>query len=78
MADPFRLGIVHVHLVDDWQDLEIVIQGKIRVGKRLRLDALSRIDDEDRSFAGRKRPGYFIGKVNMPWRIDQVEQISFA
>ena len=52
MLYEIRLGIVHVDLVDDRQDLQVVVQSQICIGKCLGLDALRRINDQDRSFTG--------------------------
>ena len=71
-------GIHHVNLVDDGNDLKIVVQRKIGVGKRLRLHALGGIHDKNSAFASRKGSRYFIGKVDVAWRIDQVERIVLA
>jgi hypothetical protein len=53
----------------------VVVEGQVDVGKRLRLDALGRIDDQDRSLAGGEAPRHLVGKVDVPGRVDQVEHV---
>ena len=55
-----------------------MVECKIYIGKRLRLYALRRIDDEDRAFAGRKGTRDFIVEIDMPWGIDEVQLVGFA
>ena len=79
----FRLYALHVcarevDFVDDRDDLQIMVERKIYIGKRLRLYALRRIDDEDRAFAGRKGTRDFIVEIDMPWGIDEVQLVGFA
>ncbi len=49
---PFGLGGGEVDLVDDRHDLVVVLDRLVDVGERLRLDALRRVDDQQRAFAG--------------------------
>ena len=65
-----------IDLVDDRDDLEVVLDREIRVGERLRLDALGRVDDEQRPFARGQRPGHLVGKVHVPGRVDQIEDVG--
>jgi hypothetical protein len=50
----------------------------VDVGECLRLDALAGVDHQQRAFAGRERPGNFVGEVDMARRIDQVEDVGLA
>ena len=52
----FRVGLREVDLVGDGHDLELVLEREVGVRERLRLDALSSIDDEQRPLAGLQRP----------------------
>ena len=54
-----------VDLVDDRDDLEVVLDREIGVGQRLRLDALGRVDQQQRAFARGQRPGYLVGEVHV-------------
>jgi hypothetical protein len=56
----FRLRARQIDLVDDRNDLEVVLDREVRVGQRLRLDALRRVHQQQRSFAGRERPRHFV------------------
>ena len=55
---PHALGVRggEVDLVDDGDDFVIVLDRLIDVGERLRLDALRRVDDQQRAFARGERP----------------------
>ncbi len=64
-----------VDLVDDRDDLEVVLDRQVRIGERLRLDALRSVDEQQRALARRQRPGHLVGKVDVPRRVDQVEDI---
>src|SRR5688572_30193173 len=64
-----------VDLVDDRDDLEVVLDGKVGVGERLRLDALRRVDQQQRAFAGGKRARHLIAEVDMTGSVDQVEDV---
>ena len=48
---------------------------EVDVGDRLRLDALGRIDDEQRAFAGRERARDFVGKIDVAGRIEEVKPV---
>ncbi len=51
LPDALGVGGGEVDLVDDRHDLMVVLDGLIDVGQRLRLDALRRVDDQQRAFA---------------------------
>jgi len=54
LLSPFRLGARQVDLVEDRYDLEARIEREKEIRQRLRLNALRRVDDEDRALAGGK------------------------
>ena len=64
-----------VDLVDDGHDLEVVFEGEVDVGERLRLDALRRVDDEDGALARGKRTGDLVGEVDVAGGVDEVELV---
>ena len=64
-----------VDLVDDGDDLEVVFEGEVDVGERLRLDALRRIDDEDGALARGERAGDLVGEVDVAGGVDEVELV---
>ncbi len=72
----FGLRAGQVDLVNHRNDLEVVLNREIGVGQRLRFDALRRVDQQHGAFARRKRPGHFVGKVDMARRIDEVEDVG--
>ena len=50
----------------------------MQVGDRLRLDALGRIDHQDRALASCERTRNFVGEIHMARRVEQVEFVSFS
>ena len=58
--------------------VEVVVDREVGVGERLRLDALRRVDDEDRALAGRERAGDLVGEVDVAGRVDQVQDVLVA
>ncbi len=50
----------------------------MRVGERLRLEALSRVDHEDGALAGRERARDLVAEIDVAGRVDQVELVELA
>jgi hypothetical protein len=73
--DAVGLGRRQVDLVEDGHDLVICVERLVDVGERLRLDALRRVDDEERTLAGGKRARNFVGEIDVPGRVHQVQDI---
>ena len=71
-----RVGRRQVDLVDDRDDLEVVLDREIRVGERLRLDPLRRVDDEHRALARLERARDLVREVDVARRVDQVELVA--
>ncbi len=71
----FRICLRQVDLVDDGQQLEVVLDREVRVRDRLRLDALGRVDHEHRAFTRLERARDLVREVNVPGRVDQVEDV---
>ncbi len=67
-----------VDLVQDRHQLVIVVDCLINVGQRLGFHTLRCVHHQQRTFAGRKRAGHFIGKVDVTGRVDEVQHIGFA
>ncbi len=65
-------------LLIDRQQLEAAVDREVGVGERLRLDSLRRVDDEQRPFAGGERARHFVGEVDVPGGVDQVEDVGLA
>ena len=66
-----------VDLVDGRNDLEVALDGQVRVRERLRLAALRGVDDEQRALARLQRPRHLVREVDMPRRVDEVELVAF-
>jgi len=49
-----------VNLVEDRDDFEVRLEGKVDVSEGLGLDTLRGVDDEKRSFAGHQRPRHLM------------------
>ena len=73
-----RLRARQVDLVDDRDDLEVVVDGEVGVGQRLRLDALRRVDEQQRALAGGQRPGDLVAEVDVAGRVDQIQDVLLA
>ncbi len=78
LAHPVNVGGRQIDLIDHRQQFQIVFQGQIEVGNRLRFDPLRRIDDDQRTFARHQRTPHFVRKINVARRIDQIQQIVLA
>ncbi len=73
-----RLGGGKIDLVEHRHDLVIVVERLIDIGEGLRLDALARIDDQERALAGGEAAIDLVGEIDMAGRVDQVEHIVLA
>ena len=78
LFDAVRLGGGEVDLVEDRHDLVIVVERLVNIGKRLRLDALARIDNKERPLARGKAPAHLIAKIHVAGRVHQVQLIKLA
>ena len=67
-----------VDLVDDGDDLEVVLDREIRVGQRLRFDALRGVDQQQRAFARGQRARDLVREIDVPGRVDQIERRTSA
>ena len=76
LLDALRLGGRQIDLVKHGHDLVVGIERVIYVGERLRLDALARIDDEERPFTGRERARHLVGEIDVTGRVHQVEDVG--
>ena len=78
LANPVWLRCREVDLVEDGNHLVIVVERLVDVSKRLCLDALGRVDDEERALAGGEAAVHFIGEVDVARRVDQVQLVKLA
>ena len=74
----FGLRARQIDLVDDRDDLEAVLDREVGVGQRLRLDALRRVDEQQRAFAGGQRARHLVREVDVARRVDQIEDVLLA
>ncbi len=72
---PLGLGRRQVDLVQHRHDLDALLDRRVAVRDRLRLDALRRVDDQQRALAGGERARDLVGEVDVPRRVDQVEAV---
>ena len=75
---PFRICRRQIHLVDDGNNFQVVIEGQIHVSQGLGLNALSSIDDQQCAFAGRQRPGNLVVKIHVTRGIDKIQHVFLA
>ena len=73
-----HIGVRQIDLIDHRDDRQALFMREMNIGHGLRLHALGRIDDQQRAFAGRQAARNFVGKIDVPRRIDQVQPIRFA
>ncbi len=78
-----QLGLGHVagrqiDLVEHGDDLEVVLDGEIRVGDRLRLDALGAVDEQHGALAGGEAARDLVGEVDVAGGVDEVELVGLA
>ena len=78
-----QLGLGHVarrqvDLVDHRDDLEVVVDGEVGVGHRLRLDALRGVDEQHGALAGGEAARDLVGEVHVAGGVDQVELVGLA
>ncbi len=73
----FRHGLYvrdgEVYLVEDGDDLEVVLHGEVEVGEGLGLDALARVDDEQRPLAGGDGARDLVGEVDVAGGVYEVQ-----
>ena len=73
LAHPVRLGRGQIDLVDHRNNFQVVMQSEVGIGERLRLDALRRVDHQQRAFARLQAARNFVGEIDVAGRVDQVE-----
>ena len=55
--------------------VQVVLEGEIEVGQRLRLDALGGVDEQHRALAGSEGARHLIGEVDVAGRVDHVQDV---
>ena len=77
-SDALRFRARQIDLVDHGKNFQIVIERHVHVGHRLSFHSLSRVDDEQRTLAGRQAARYFVSEIDVPGSVNQIELILFA
>ena len=72
------LGAGQVDLVQARDELEAGVDGEVGVGQRLGLDALRRVDDEQRALARRQAARDLVGEVDVAGRVDELQLVGLA
>ena len=75
---PLRLGARQVDLVEHGNQLQPGLDRRVGVRDRLRLDALSGVDDQERPLTGGEAARDLVGEVHVPWGVDQVQVVDLA
>ena len=73
-----NVGIRQIDLVDHRDDGQALFVREMHVGDRLRLNALGGIHDQQGAFARRQAARNFVGEIDVPRRIEQVEPVFFS
>ena len=76
--DLIGFGGGQVDLVEDRHDLMIRVDGLVDIGEGLRLDALCRVDDQQRAFDRAHAPRDLIAEIDMAGRVDEVQDVLLA
>ena len=73
-----RLGTGQVNLVEHGDDGQIMVDGHVQVGQRLRLDALRRVDEQHRALACGQRARHLIREIHVAGGVDHAERVLGA
>ena len=74
--DPVGLGRREVDLVERGDDGEVVLEREVAVGEGLRLDALGRVDEQQRPLAGGQAARHLVPEVDVAGGVDEVEDVA--
>ena len=75
LLDLRRPGRGQIDLIDDREDLQVVVDGKIGVGQGLGFHALAGVHHQHRALAGGQAAGNFIVEIHMARGIDEIQHI---
>jgi len=73
--DLINARVGKIDLVDYWYNIQIVLKCQIHIRQCLGFDSLNRIHYQYSALTCRKASGYLVGKIHVPGRIDQVEDV---
>src|SRR3989344_1669114 len=71
-----RVG--QVYLIDDGNKHQIMLHRELYIRQCLRLDALGCVHYENRAFAGSQRSRDLVGKIHVPWGINEIQLIAIV
>ncbi len=72
------IGAGQIDLVDDGNYFEAVVERHIDVREGLRLDALARIDNQQRALARGEAARNFVCEIDMPGSINKIQNVGLA
>ena len=75
---PIGVGGRQVDLVQDRHHLDALLDRGVAVRHGLRFHALRSIHHQQRTFARRQRARHFVREIDVPRRVDQVEQVGLT
>jgi hypothetical protein len=78
LQKPFEIGVFGVDLVDEDHAAEAAFARRSHHPRRVELDAVLRVDDDDRRLHRRKRRDRLAGEIRHAGRIDQVDVDAFV
>ena len=70
-------GARQVDFVQHRDNFQVVVDSHIEIRDGLSLNALRRIDDEQRALAGGNRARHLVREIHVPRRIDQIQRVFF-
>ena len=76
--DPLHVSGREVDLVDHRHHLEVVLEGKVQIGDRLRLDSLRSIDQQQCPLTRHQRSPHLVREIDVAGRVDEVEPVGLA
>ena len=76
--DGGHIRIWKIDFVNDRHDREALFVREMHVRYGLRLNPLGCVHNQQCPFARRQTSRNFVGKIDMPWRVEQVQPIRFA
>ena len=77
-GNPLGVGGGEIDLVDDRDYLQVVLHGQVKIGQGLGLDALGRVHEQQRPFAGGQGPGDLVAEIDVARGVDEVEDVVLA
>ena len=75
VGNTLRVGGGQVDFVDYGNDFEVVVNGKVRVGKGLGLNPLGGVHDEHCALTGGKGAGNLVVEVHVSGGVDEVKDV---